>query len=111
MLIDESPEQALKEYDIAGNLAEVLIKHYPAHLWGVNVDLRGGIVQVTNMRLSGRWGFVLLLKDVLADTTNRLIINAGGELLERYRMKRTGFDEAQYENLKTDKLGDFIAEK
>lgn len=111
MLIDESPEQHLKEYKLSGTIAEVLLKHYPDHLWGVHVDFRGGVVQVTNMRLSGRWGFILHLNNVLSDPTNKVIINAGGELLERYRLSRGRFNQSQYQQLNTDAVGDFVADK
>lgn len=110
MLIDESPEQHIKEYKLSGKIADLLLKHYPGHLWGVNVDMRGGVVQVTNMRLSGRWGFILHLADIV-ENPNKKIINAGGELLERYRMHRGKFNEAQYQQLNIDAVGDFVADK
>lgn len=111
MLIDESPEQHIKEYKLSGVIADILLKHYQDHLWGVHVDMRGGVVQVTNMRLSGRWGFILHLDKVLLDPTNKIIINAGGELLERYRLSRGKFSESQYQQLNTDTIGDFVADK
>ena len=110
MWIDDSPAQYQREIDLAKRVADVLHSHYPKHLWGVNADLRGGIIQILNMRLSGRWGFVLKVTDVESDPTMKTVVRSGGELLERYQMSRGKFNPDNYQTLKTDFKGDFIAD-
>ena len=73
---------------LAKNAAAILDKHYPGHLWGINVDGAGGVMQVFNLALSGRWGFILKLDKI--DPELKAVMRAGGELLERYRLKRGG---------------------
>lgn len=74
--------------DIAGAVAEMLHRHYPGHLWVVHASRETGIATVHNLRLSGRWGFVLRLNDLLSDPTLRMVVRAGGELLERWSLSR-----------------------
>ena len=47
--------------------AETLHKHYPGHLWAVNINEEGGIMTVMNLALSGKWGFMLKLRTVQED--------------------------------------------
>ena len=63
-----------------------LKKHYPAYASGWDVGINtGGIVQVRNMWLSGKMGFVLHAASLVSDLDKK-VMQAGGELLERYRM-------------------------
>jgi hypothetical protein len=76
------------ELTLSGQIAEALNKHYPLHLWAVTVNSRGGVCDVMNLRLSGRWGFRLFLNDLWsASQIERQAMLAGGELLERYRQR------------------------
>ncbi len=98
---------------LAKRMAETLTTHYPGHIWAVNVDSRPtvGIATVMNMRLSGKWGFVLHLKDLYTDPDLKSVMRAGGELLERYRLKVGRFNPDQYDALPTDHAGNFVAEQ
>ena len=51
----------LADLEIAKQMTVVLDRHYPGHMWAVNVDSAGGVATVKNFRLSGQWGFVLKL--------------------------------------------------
>jgi hypothetical protein len=77
----------------------------------VNVDSTGGIASVYNLRLSGKWGFILKLRDIYGADGMKKVIRAGGELLERYRMRRGTFDVDAYAGLRTDFAGNHIADK
>ena len=83
---------ALEVADItlAKNVAEALHSHYPGHLWGVNVNSEGGVVDIKNFRISSRYGIRLLLNTLTPfdSRAKRTIINSGGEMLERARMPR-----------------------
>ena len=81
---------------IAKHVAETLNKHYPGHMWLVHADILQGICSVRNQRLSSNMGFMIHLDDLSVDTTDKTIISAGGELLERFRLSRGSFNESEY---------------
>lgn len=111
MIALDSAPYTPAEMHLAGQIGEALNKHYPGHLWAVNVDNVGGVVNIFNMRLSGRWGFTLHLNDVLHDPDLKTVMRAGGELLERYRLKVGRFNQDQYDSLPADFAGNFVAEQ
>lgn len=84
----------------AKNAADMLHKHYPGYLWGVNVDSKGGVMKVFNLTLSGQWGFVIKLAQL--DPEYRKVMRAGGEILERYRLSRSRRKENAVAELKRD---------
>ncbi len=108
---DDSAQATLAEYDIARRMAETLHTHYPDHLWGVSADVEAGIATVTNLRLSGKWGFIIKLSTLVHDVNLKSVVRAGGELLERYKMRRGRFDAAAYNDLPTDFSGNHYADK
>tara|TARA_R100000656_G_scaffold34554_1_gene29585 strand:+ start:362 stop:727 length:366 start_codon:yes stop_codon:yes gene_type:complete len=80
------------DHTVAKNVAEHLEKKYPGWLWAVHV--MDGVVVVKSMRLSGNWGFVLHEDKI--DNDYRAVVLAGGELLERFKMKREKFNNDKY---------------
>lgn len=99
-----SQEQLANEA-IAKQVAEVLDKHYPGHAWAVNADVMQGIVKVHNLNLSGEWGFILKMDSLLNDPTERPIVNAGGELLERFNISRGEIKQHEIVDIKRDLRG------
>lgn len=94
---------------MAKGMAEVLHRHYPGYLWGVNIG--GGVVNVLNLSLSGKWGFTIKLPgQYSASDFDRQVMRAGGELLERYRLARGRFDNDRHAELKTDFAGNLTHE-
>ena len=75
---------------LAGFMAATLERHYPGWRWGITVDERGGVVQVFALELSGDLGYTLLLDDLYngGNFDWKLILVAGGEILERYGQPR-----------------------
>jgi len=93
-------------------MAELLYKHYPDHLWAVTVESDQGIATVRNLRLSGNWGFILKLRDVVSHKElKRRVLLAGGELLERYKLSRGKFNVDEYLSLPTNFTGNIIGDK
>lgn len=96
---------------LAKRIAESLHRHYPDHLWGVGADAASGVVKVMNLRLSGRWGFILKIRDLAyEDEIEREAKRAGGELLERYRLSRGRYRPSEYEALPSTPLGELICD-
>ena len=86
---------------LAGAISFHLDKTYPGHLWAVNVA--DGIVTVKNMFLSGAMGFTVGILDL--DTHLHKITMAGGEILERYRLKRAALNLDDLKGKKRDFAG------
>ena len=95
---DTQHSSMIYDYDEAKRIAEVLNLKYPGHLWAVNVNQ--GVAFIKNMMLSGSWGFVIKVKDI--DNDYKAIINAGGEVLERYNISRGRLKENEVLNMPRD---------
>jgi len=91
----------INDYTLAKNVAEKLEEKYPGWLWAVHV--MDGVVGVKSMRLSGQWGFILHADKI--DNDYKSVVNAGGEILERYRQNRGKFNQTKYEDLEMDHSG------
>lgn len=103
-------EGSVTDYIMSRDAAELLNKHYPGHLWAVNCD--GKFLDVKNLYLSGQWGFRLKVDFLHSGSDlDKKVVRAGGELLERYRLKRGRFDVGQYSQLKTDSVGRIQADQ
>ena len=73
---------------LATDISRKLDQHYPGHLWAVNVNSIGGVVDIKNFAISMLYGYRLLLADVDQDSTRKACIRGAGELLERANMRR-----------------------
>jgi hypothetical protein len=113
-VIDLDPDNApnANDYVMARSLAEALHRHYPNHLWGVNVEGRTGLITIRNLYLSGQWGYVLKLGDVYSQSSlERDAVRAGGEILERFAMARAQFRADQYAEKSMDFSGRLLFDK
>lgn len=86
MILNDDAQRASLELAAARAAATTLESKYPGWAWMVEVDARQGVVKVRSMRIPGKWGFVMKLNAVDAD--GKALMRAGGELLERYNLKR-----------------------
>lgn len=84
---------------LARNLIARLEQFYPAFVgaWRVSVNEAGGTIEVTNLLLSGRWGFLMHINKI--DPEGRKVVRAGGELLERYRISRSARQGIVFDDL------------
>jgi len=78
----------LQDIELSKKVAEKLNDHYPGHAWGVTASIQNGTVTIRNFALSEKYGFVVLIDKLKTDPGLKLIVNAGGEFLERYNIKR-----------------------
>lgn len=97
------------ENQICAAVGQQLAKHYPGWHWLVECTAQTGVVTVKNLNLSGDYGFVLHLEQLMTDTDLKLPVVAGGELLERCNLPR-GPRPENTEHLKRDLKGQVIGD-
>lgn len=110
--LDATATESVNDFVMAKSIADALNAHYPKHLWAVSVDGERKRVEIRNLLLSGKMGFVLKLDKMYSISS--LIHDAkmgAGEILERYRLRVGAFDEAQYSTKSTDFAGRFAFDK
>lgn len=73
---------------LAKRCADMLNRHFPGHLWAVNVNATetGGVVIIKNFSISFRYGYTLHIEKL--DPELKKVLRAGGEILERAKMRR-----------------------
>lgn len=91
-------------FDMCRGFAEFMNRLYPGYMW--EVGMMSDIVYVRNLNLDKKAGFKLPLKDI--DVDGRVLMRAGGELLERFRLKRGRKNVDAVRSLKRDIRGDAI---
>lgn len=89
-------DQEIKDLDLGKKIMEALEKYYAGHSWFVNVCHDAGTASIQlmykdkqNQPLIWKWGYLLHIKNLLQpDDINKKVMTAGGEILERFRLKR-----------------------
>lgn len=84
-----------------------LEKKYPGWWWCLNPDEWAGVFYIYSLRLSGEWGYVVKIKDI-QDKPAKTAIEAGGEILERYGIRRGKYKRSLLKNKMKDLRGNFI---
>lgn len=111
-LDDFAASSSSLDYLLAKDIGDTLHNHYPGHLWAIEVDGPNGVAHIRDLLVSGRMGYTLKLVNMYSYSDfKKDVIRAGGEILERYRLSRGAFNEAQYSGLKTNFAGDFAFDK
>lgn len=80
---------------MARKIFAVLSYHYPGHPWHVASNLEQGIAQI-GLPTFTSWTYNIRIKDLKGDPGMKVVVRGAGELLERYRMPRAGFDVSHY---------------
>ena len=80
-----------------------LFKHYPGHEW--LVDIAGGVMNIRSANLSTNYGFVQRLDEVTPRNFDNKVMQAGGEVLERFGMPAKRMDIQIYKELPRDLRG------
>lgn len=106
-----TPDIAALDLNMAKEMADILHAAYPGHLWAVTCEGEKGIATVRNLALAGNWGFLLKLGSLYtASDFKKQIVMAGGELLERFKLRRGCADSAAIASLATDFRGHTIGD-
>ena len=104
--LTSTPDVAALDFNTAKLMSEALTKAYPGHAWAVTCEGDKGIATVRNLGLSGNWGFILKLSEMTSSSDwERRIVMAGGELLERFKLRRGAVDHDAVASLAMDPLG------
>lgn len=74
-------------------IGERLQYWYPGHPWAVEVEHRGGVAKIGIPALMGSlaW-YVIHLTTIWSDPSLKCVREAGGHILERYRLPRNRYD-------------------
>ena len=113
LLANEYTEQQ-DTYDLAMSkeIAEALNQQYPGHLWAVRVQGEYGVASIHNLMLSGEWGYRLLRdKNYSVSDLRTRAIKAGGEILERFNVKRGRLNDDHMATMATDFAGRVLGDK
>jgi len=90
---DEAKERIRKELyenQICAAVGKQLLHYYPDWKWYVDCRLDTGLISVRNTSLHGDYGFYIGIQDFLTETNPKLVMRAGGEILERFNQAREG---------------------
>lgn len=90
---------------IAKQLGTRLVEAYPGHQWSVHVDAIGGVLCIVNPAVSSLKGYHLHMKGDTIDDLQARAVKAGGEILERYGLKRGKVNIADLADL--DRIGPY----
>jgi len=93
---------------ITKDCADLLEKHYSGWLWTINPDEFAGMIYIYSLRLSGEFGYKMKISDVQNDPQRKLAVEAGGEILERYGMKRGAYKREYLKGKIQDLRGNYI---
>jgi len=92
-------ETEMADTAICKAVGEELMQLYPRHRWAVQADTFAGVVNV-RLLYSGasgmsNYGYQLHMNTLMSgeNTARRAVMRAGGELLERYGLARSGATE------------------
>ncbi|WP_286237982.1 hypothetical protein [Neptuniibacter halophilus] len=102
-LTQADAQRAIIDMEKAKQIAEKLWKHYPGHLWAVHADTVNNVATVQLLGVSGQWGFYLHLDKL--DPGLRKVMQAGGEILERFNLHRGQRRDDEYAGLVRDFAG------
>lgn len=89
-------EQDVKDIALCKEVWEVLDKHYPGHPWMVGADHFAGTVSIQlayEDRVEfnySKWGYLLHIRNLNTPESMKKVMRAGGEMLERWKLARTG---------------------
>jgi len=94
--------------NLTKDTADKLEKNFPGWLWCIDPDENAGMMYIFSLRLSGEYGYKLKIKDIQDDETRKFAIMAGGEILERYGIRRGKYKRELLKGKIQDLRGNYI---
>jgi hypothetical protein len=83
----------------------LLHKHYPGWQWAIQINEKGGMMNIFNMHLHDTLGYAIRIIEAERDPSRKIFVTAGGDILERFKMPRRGIDLARLSQMKRDLRG------
>jgi len=93
---------------IAKDIGEILEKHYPGWQWLINPDQDAGVIYIYSLMLSGEWGYIIQIAEIQDDPARKQALIAGGEILDRYNIRRGKYHRDLLKGKITDLRGNYI---
>lgn len=91
---------------VAGDISRELQRHYPGWNWGVDVNVRKGLIDIKCMDIDARFGYTIRVTGLYSwDSLRDKVKLAGGEILERYNMPRSRMDLDTWRSAPSDFTG------
>lgn len=111
VLMTDTPDIPANDLILAKEMADTLNRHYPHHLWAVNVDGAQGMADIRNLSLSGEYGYRLrTVTNYSMSEFLKRVVRAGGEILERFNLTRGGAKRDEIDSLQTNSMGRIIGD-
>lgn len=85
---EDEKDLALRDVALAKSIGEHLEKHYKGHFFRVTVESAHGIARISHPLLPVGWAYTIKLHDLFSDPGMKCVTKAGGELLERFYLRR-----------------------
>lgn len=76
-------------------VGERLMQAYPGHPWGVCSEIEHGVIKIS-LQGFNQWCHVIKVERLKGDPAMKVVLKAAGEMLERFKMPRKGFDMASW---------------
>ena len=88
-----------KEQEIGRGIASVLLKHFPGYPWEIRTEMERMAAMIRLPLMPPKFYYVLPFKDFMSgpNVHEKVVMKAGGELLERFNLSRDGIRFDQYE--------------
>ena len=89
---------------VAEEVDRTLRFHYPGHAWLVHCSHAMGLLIIRNRRLNAHMAYSLHVRKYTLPELKKHAIEAGGEWLERFGIRRRRAAPEEYEHLPTNRL-------
>jgi hypothetical protein len=108
-LIDLSgapPDIVALDFNMSRDMAETLHAAYPGYAWAVRCEGEQGVAYVYCLNVSGEKAYVLKLASIFsASEWKKMLIEAGGLILELYGLRRGAANESEINTLQHNFAG------
>lgn len=98
---EDEKKKAISDVALARQIGEVIDRTYPGHYFRVDVDSKGGVVQIRHPLMPPHLFFVIKLNTLASDPGFITVKRAAGELLERVNQRRGRRHEAEWSDART----------
>jgi hypothetical protein len=88
---DEADPHKAADLFLTAQIAETIQKHYPGHAWMIEVSHAQRVAMLSIPLFMGRNKWVIHIDTLKSDPTQRAVMRAAGEILERYKIPRNAF--------------------